>query len=315
MEKSSSLTQENQFNLQKPSLYKRIFSGLIDVVFFLIITLGLELGSFYSVFESLGYRTYIENVQTMYKDSHLFTYSDKDGYLALNELDKKDVTLEDYDNAIIYYYSTNEYAISNNALEKYNKAKLDSNLYDVVGDEYVLKEVVSEESALNFLSSCYSDALELFYSNPDYIHDSNASHNIILYGTLIVIILSSSIYYILIPLVIKNRVTLGELMFKFVLVNNVSNTKATIKACLIRNVVFILFNIIATFLIYLYIDYLAFIPMFITILMLCFTKKNLTPHDYMSNTYLVTKDTFIKQIIEMDTKPKDDKKDYHLDKL
>ena len=268
MEKSSSLIRENQFNLQKPSLYKRIFSGIIDVVFFLIITLGLELGAFYSVFESLGYRTYIENVQTMYKDSHLFTYSDKDGYLALNELDQDDVTTEDYDNAIIYYYSTNEYAISNNALKQYNKAKLDSNLYDVVDGEYVLKDVVSEESALKFLTNCYSDALDLFYSNPDFIHDSNASHNIILYGTLIVIILSSSIYYILIPLIIKNRVTLGEVMFRFVLVNNVSNTKATFKACIVRNVVFILFNIVATFLIYLYVDYLAFIPMFITILML-----------------------------------------------
>lgn len=315
MEKSSSLIRENQFNLQKPSLYKRIFSGIIDVVFFLIITLGLELGAFYSVFESLGYRTYIENVQTMYKDSHLFTYSDKDGYLALNELDQEDVTTEDYDNAIIYYYSTNEYAISNNALEQYNKAKLDSNLYDVVDGEYVLKDVVSEESALKFLTNCYSDALDLFYSNPDFIHDSNASHNIILYGTLIVIILSSSIYYILIPLIIKNRVTLGEVMFRFVLVNNVSNTKATFKACIVRNVVFILFNIVATFLIYLYVDYLAFIPMFITILMLCFTKKNLTPHDYMSNTYLVSKDTFVNQIIEIEQKPKDDKKDYHLDKI
>lgn len=315
MEKSSSLNQENQFNLQKPSLYKRIFSGIIDIIFFLIITLGLELGSFYTVFESLGYRTYIENVQTMYKDSHLFTYSDKDGYQALNELNQEDVKPEDYDNAIIYYYSTNEYAISNNALEKYNKAKLDSNLYDYVNNEYVLKDAVSEESALKFLTNCYSEALDLFYSNPEFIHDSNASHNIILYGTLIVIILSSSIYYILIPLIIKNRVTLGELMFRFVLVNNVSNTKATIKASLIRNVVFILFNIVATFLIYLYVDYLAFIPMFITILMLCFTKKNLTPHDYMSNTYLVNKDTFINQIIEISPKPKDDKKDHYLNKV
>lgn len=315
MEKSSSLNQENQFNLQKPSLYKRIFSGIIDIIFFLIITLGLELGSFYTVFESLGYRTYIENVQTMYKDSHLFTYSDKDGYQALNELNQEDVKPEDYDNAIIYYYSTNEYAISNNALEKYNKAKLDSNLYDYVNNEYVLKDAVGEESALKFLTNCYSEALDLFYSNPEFIHDSNASHNIILYGTLIVIILSSSIYYILIPLIIKNRVTLGELMFRFVLVNNVSNTKATIKASLIRNVVFILFNIVATFLIYLYVDYLAFIPMFITILMLCFTKKNLTPHDYMSNTYLVNKDTFINQIIEISPKPKDDKKDHYLNKV
>ena len=49
--------------------------------------------------------------------------------------------------------------------------------------------------------------------------------------------------------------------------------------------------------------------------MLCFTKKNLTPHDYMSNTYLVSKDTFVNQIIEIEQKPKDDKKDYHLDKL
>lgn len=305
-----------KFTLQKPPLYKRLFSGLIDVLFFAILFFGLEIGSFYSVFRALGYESAIETIQNMYKDSHLFNYSDENGYRTkLEEYDEEESVLVQLDEPIIYYYSSDSRALSDRKLETYNIDKIDSGHFELVNNELTLITSLDNEKLYEFLENEYNEALNYFYSNPEYIRNNKLSYSIILYGSLIILLLSSSIYYILIPMLTKYRVTLGELFFKFALANSNTDKLATRKDVLYRNVVFIVFNILSTFLLFLVLEYIAFIPIAITILMLSFTKKGLTPHDYMSNTYLVTIDSLINNLHDKKDDKKESKKEYKVNHI
>ncbi len=288
MNEPNLVNKNNKYSLVKPPLYKRLFSGIIDLLFFFILTIGLELGSFYGVFPSLGYKDYINEVQLMYKESHLFNYTDEDGYTSkLDDFDKNFSNLTLLDESITYYYSYDDYAISANRLETYNNIKLKSELFIYEGENLVIDQNKDIDKVYEFLETEYNSAINYFKSNPTFIDYSNKSYSILLYGTLIVIIISSLIYYLLLPLCIKYKVTLGEIIFKIALASSKDEQLAKNKDVVIRNIVFILFNIIAPFLLYTQIPFLALIPIFITILLLSFTKSNLTPHDYMSNTYLV----------------------------
>lgn len=285
------IKEEDKYTLVKPPLYKRLFSGLIDLALFLVLFIGIELGSFYTIFRAMGYESSINEAQTMLKESNLFVYSEENGYVSkLDEYSEKKIPLLDLDEAITSYYTTS-YPSSLNKLNQYNEDKVETNLFTLNNDgTFTLNVEITDEKLVTFLTEQFNEAMDIFYSNPQYVNASNKSKNIITFGSLIILVISSGVVYLIIPLFTKYKVTIGEMIFKFALANSTTDKLATKGDVAKRSAVFIVFNILATFLLFLVAEYICFIPIFITLAMMCFTKKFLTPHDYISNTYIVTKD-------------------------
>lgn len=279
------------YSLPKPLLFKRMLAGILDLLFFVILFIGLKAGSFFTVFKSLGYQDMIYNVQKLHADCALYVKKENEGYKSYLDIYNEDLTPEEnLDVPITKYYTYDSRAINDNKLVEYNNIKLSSGYYelDEINNKIVRKSSTSNIVAKEFLTTEFKKAINYFESNPQYIHDVNTSHNIMLYGSIIILIISSLIIYLL-PTLFMYHVTFGQMIFKMGLANSDTNKLAGYKEVFIRFLVFALVNILCPFLLFLKVKYIFFIPILITTFMMTWMKNNLTIHDYLSHTYIVEK--------------------------
>ncbi len=302
--------EDTQYKIATPPFYKRMFSALIDIGFFFLLSIGLMTLAYFTVFDALGYEDKIHYVQNMYEESQLFIKTEQGEFLThIEKYDDKKSPIENFDVPISNFYTSDSRAILDQKYEYYCKSKLDSKLFETSSNGEIVPVVgATYEDLAYFLKGEYEEALKYFYSNPDYILNSKFTYYTLIYTVLIVALISSSIYYLIIPLCLKSKVSLGEMMFKMVLVNKEKQIRANNKNVIIRYLCFASINIFAPILLYTQIPYLALIPLFITILLMAFNKHNFAPHDYVSNTYLGLKYSLLNYEKDSKSFKKDSKK-------
>lgn len=310
--------EDTQYKIATPPFYKRMFSALIDIAFFFLLSVSLITLAYFTVFDALGYEDKIHHVQNMYEESQLFIKTEEGEFLThIEKYDDKKSPLVNFDTPITNFYTTDARAILDKKYEYYCKAKLDSKLFETSDDGKIVPVIgISNDELALFLKGEYEGALNYFYSNPEYIYNSKFTYYTLIYSILTVCLVSSSCFYLIIPLCLKDKVTLGELMFKFVLVDKEKQIRATNKRVIIRFLCFASINIFAPVLLFTQIPYLSLIPLFVTILIMAFNKHNFAPHDYVSNSYIGLKYSLLIVEKELGINKKDDnKKSYTLPKI
>lgn len=284
--------EERKYSLPKPKLLKRIGAAFIDFFLVLLLFIGVEAGMYYTVFNPLGYHSSIQNVHTLYDDSHLYVYSSSLGYLSLTEAyDDKKTPDENYDPYLVYYFSNDSRAIKENKLTTYKEEKLAAKTLFMLDDnnEIVRISGSDDSKAREFYKNSYDKAITFFESDPYYYQNAHRPFLIIIFTSLVSVVLSGSVFYLLIPLLRKDGETIGQIIYKIGLCNAKDDTKVKKSQIVWRFVILIALNYLVPILLYASFDYLTFVPVLITLAMISFTKSNIGPHEYFTKTYLVNK--------------------------
>ena len=271
-----------------PFLIKRMGSGLFDFLLTAIVTVGAFVFSYFIIFPKIGYQKAANYVVNAYKESNLYVMG-MTGYEQLS-YDESKTPEENYDVPITHYYTTNERAINEHKYEIYQQAKLDSSFYEInESGEYVRKSTVSSESAKSFLQLEYNKAVTFFESDKELIAANYLTNMSMSVTLLITTTLGSTIFFLLVPLFEKRNRTFGYMISKLIPVDSKTLAPVDRKKNLLRNFIFISITFISPFTMNLWFGTLAysFIPFFINIGILCFTRYNTGLHDMAANVTVI----------------------------
>jgi uncharacterized RDD family membrane protein YckC len=279
------------YNLPRPNLLKRVFGALIDFVLAFILFMVLEAAEYYTVFNAIGYTAKINEIHELYSDSHLYIYDSasrtfselKDNY------DDKKSPKDNYDDALIYYFSNDSRCVNDKKLEDYKTAKINSGLFKENTDGTISESSTDTTKLRLFYENTYISAVAYFRSNPTYISDLNFTYNTIIVSILINGVISLSIFYLVIPLLRKDGETLGYMVFKMGVADARNDTRVKKGQIVVRFLVFMSFNFLVSLGIYTRWSYFTLVPIFITCIMVIATKSNSGLHEYISHTYVVDK--------------------------
>ena len=287
--------QENEKLLPRPSFLKRLLAGLLDIVFFFVSFFALQVVSFYGVYKPLGYQESIDSARTMCVETHLYTIVNEKEIVPIKDTYSDLLTPEkNLDEPITYFYSTNERARFENKLVEYETAKLATGFFERNSDgEVVRRANVVDSNVKEVLLKELDKALDYFEKDPTYLDYLRKPYYIKTFSDIIICAVSSIFVYFIPMISSKGGETLGQRIFKIAIADRRTNTYAKKSMIFVRYLVFALFNIMAPVLLFISIEYLALIPIFITMIMMSFSKIGTTVHGIISKTYVVLKSSLV----------------------
>ncbi len=201
----------------------------------------------------------------------------------------------DIDNKLTIFYSKNPYNDLTNKTKSYEDAKIKSDLfeYDVNG-KIIEKKDAKEEDLKEFYSDELNKANLVIANREDYkklIKEINFIDTCNTFFTLLIICL---IYFFILPLFNKNKVTIGNLILKLKLVSE-SNNKIGIIQLFMRFLAIFAIEILPSLTFY-------GATIIISLALMFFTNKSKTIHDYFALTYLEIDDHKKEQLNEEKTR-------------
>lgn len=273
------------------SLGKRTLFGIIDFVFFLILFVLLLAFPVEATFNAIWH--------TRDMSSQLRGYALDSGlYKAEGKNTVRFVDKENYYQVSFNYYET--YCAdenSGNICSVYG-----TTLYEVIQNEEGLKdyfeendekEIVLKEEYNNdeqkeiIYQAIYGKALKDFSKNETYSKLNQKANLYVIFEVVTSIVLSSAVFYLLIPLCLPDGKTLGKLMMKASLTNT-AGFKVKKSQIVVRYVSFMAFNIFSVILsMFSSLAMLMIIVPFISFTMMIFSKKQTSLHDMCSATIVV----------------------------
>ena len=284
------LKAQKQDDPAKPNLLKRFASIILDGLMILLVLFGLQVASFFTVLDKLGYRDNKEYIQEAIIKSHLYKQNEIGNYVAITSLYDSSITPEEnFDEAIIYFYSNDARAIEDNKLEEYYTSKISSNLFALEDGKYVRTSIANDDNVKRFFVTEYKEALKYLQSDPEYIYCSNHSLLFATLSMMVCSVISSSIFYLIIPLFTKGHSTLGQMACKLILVNMEDKKDATKNQVIYRYLVLLLTSFILPISIMLVSTDFFGLPIFINAGVICFTKNNESFHGFFSQTKIINK--------------------------
>jgi len=275
----------------KPKLLRRICSVLID--FLLVLLIG--------VFTSFIVDPIVQSTDTFknYEKTY-YEYADASGLFTFDESNNiLNETNPDNEEYLIHFY----YDLLPEGKGIYDRARLDSNLYDYNSqlDSFSVKENVSEDELLSFYQKMHYEAVNTYFE--DYMKvdpiSAEASYNLAIYNLLELVISSFVallVVYLLIPLLSKKSKTLGMTMFRLEIISTKSVCEVSKVQILFRGLIIILVEILSS----MYVIYLCYVPLFILIsfIMMVFTKNQLSFHDLVCQTAIIDNESNINNLRE-----------------
>jgi hypothetical protein len=270
-------------NAPKPYLLKRIWAGLLDFIFIVILMLGFQTLTNLVVINSNSYNDLIYQTHQMLEQSNLYEINENGDFVEYSSED-------DLNNVIYTYYSINSYAIENNKLNDYNNSKKESNLFDVDSlGNYVVKSNIDLESLSLFYQSEYQAAIDFFESNPSYDKLLSKISFINLMISLSAITMATAIIYLLIPLLRKEGETPAQILLKLCIVDSRDMKQIKKWQVITRYIIILLFDYFLPVILLLQNGYFVPITIIITVGMMCITKNHISPHDFATQGMVVLK--------------------------
>lgn len=203
--------------IKPASLFKRIFSGIVDSFIMLVVTFGLYYYPASSVYgEIFNVKALKEEYVSLQVDYGIY-YLDGDGVYQLTEEGK-------------------------------NK---DSEVYTLFANDERAKEIKDEEVTLFFIEFSTS------------------------------ITISELVFFLFIPLVLRNGQTIGKKMFSLIVVND-SFIKVRASNMIIRFVAILVVETLASMFLY-------GVPLAMSILLVIFSKNHIAIHDFFGTTIIISK--------------------------
>lgn len=278
-------------DIARPSLLKRIGAALLDFIFAAVFAGGVFVFSYFVIFPSLGYQKASKDILDCYSSSELFVQEGGNFEEITKHYDSDKSVEQNYDVPITHYYSTDTRAIADNKLDGYNTRKIESGLYELNGEgQFVRKEGVTSSQALTFLQEEYDKAVDYFYLNPELISNTRLTYYTMAFSILIIVSITSAIFYFLIPLLTPRRQTLGYLIARLIPVTGEDMLRPTRGKIALRAFIFVIITFISPLTIsFLFTNGImfAFIPFFANTMILSFSRSNSGLHDYASRIYVI----------------------------
>lgn len=275
--------KEKLSKLPKPFLLKRVWAGLLDIIFIVILAIGFEFVFSKTILNFSGFNSLIDETKEMYFDSNLYIQSENNSYIEYQKGDN-------LDEIIIQYYENDEYAKNMDCLDKYNESKINSSLFEYDNSGNIIEKLDIEKDKLEeFYYNEYQKAINVFDSNGYYQNLLTRISSLFILTLLLAITLATSIIYLIIPLCRKNGGTPAQIINNLCIVDNKSMVDIKKRQIVIRYLVILLFNYFFPILMYVKFSYFSTITILISVIMICVTKNNIGPHDYLSQSVVILK--------------------------
>ena len=275
--------KEKLSKLPKPFLLKRVWAGLLDIIFIVILAIGFEFVFSKTILNFSGFNSLIGETREMYLDSNLYIQSENNSYIEYQKGDN-------LDKIIIQYYENDEYAKSMDCLDKYNESKINSSLFEYDNNGNIIEKLDIEKDKLDeFYYNEYQKAIDVFDSKGYYQNLLTRISSLFILTLLLAITLATSIIYLIIPLCRKNGETPAQIINNLCIVDNKSMVDIKKRQIVIRYLVILLFNYFFPILMYVKFSYFSTITILISVIMICVTKNNIGPHDYLSQSVVILK--------------------------
>lgn len=210
---------------------KRVFAFLIDILCTLLIAINLNNFVFSNLTkESLGTTVLEQKYKERLEDSHLYILKE-DGLCYSIDIINYDNSMneEEYilylDTQLTLFYLDEDFECSN--IEQYNELKKNNEdifRYDNILNTYVYLENVDNEAKLKFYKDAVTYSIDKVLVNDEQVE--NYLNQIMRNGLISLsmsFMASMFIFFLIIPMINKNRSTIGKYMFKIGLID--MNTK------------------------------------------------------------------------------------------
>ena len=250
---------------------KRYTGSLIDFLLFILFFYLFTL--FFSnviVPNNPTYQANSEKMNEIMLSSGLFEENSKGDIVDIDD---------NYDEVLTKFYKTYPYVDANkDHFSSYEDAKRKSGLFHEVSDGvFVVNEDASElDLGIFYTSQLYNAKVSLFnYSDYKNYYDYN--NNLIYWGSIGCIVLSSAIFYLILPLCLKGK-SIGRLIFKMELLSQ-DDKPASIMQRIIRYIAFLMIVVLMSL-------WLYFIPLGINLIIYFIDKKNRGIPDLLAVTYV-----------------------------
>lgn len=276
--------------ISRPSLVRRIGSGLLDLLFVFVIFALIELLVVGVFFRPLGYYDAQRDINTIFSESGLYLQQNGLNIRLDNAYDETKSVEENYDVPITKYYTEDSRCIENNLLSSYENAKLESGYFlrDDNGN-LVAKSDVSDETLKTFYETEYENAVAFLCKDVNYVAAVNKTFLIMMYSMLISFVISAAVFYFAIPLIRKNGETLGQIICKMCLVD--ARTVGQVKKfqVIVRSLIVVVLNFLVPFWIFVFLGSTNLITVLISFAVMCLTKYNRGLQDILSQTQVIMK--------------------------
>lgn len=250
---------------------KRYTGSLIDFLLFILFFYLFTL--FFSnviVPNNPTYQANSEKMNEIMLSSGLFEENSKGDIVDIDD---------NYDEVLTKFYKTYPYVDANkDHFSSYEDAKRKSGLFHEVSDGvFVVNEDASElDLGIFYTSQLYNAKVSLFnYSDYKNYYDYN--NNLIYWGSIGCIVLSSAIFYLILPLCLKGK-SIGRLIFKMELLSQ-DDKPASIMQRIVRYIAFLMIVVLMSL-------WLYFIPLGINLIIYFIDKKNRGIPDLLAVTYV-----------------------------
>lgn len=275
--------------ISRPSLVRRIGSGLLDLLFIFVLFALVELLAAGVFFEPLGYFDAQRDINAIFTKSGLYLHKNGMNVRLDNAYDENKTVEENYDLPITAYYTRDSRCVENNMMASYEKAKLDSGYYVQADSGLVKKSGVSDEKLKSFYQAEYENALTFLRKDPAYVKAVNKTFAITVYSMLISFLISAAVFYFVIPLARKNGETLGQIICKICLVDARNVGRAKKMQVVLRSLVVVVLNFLIPFWIFILAGSVTLFTVLVSFAVMCLTKYNRGVQDFLSQTQVVSK--------------------------
>ena len=279
--------KEDAEKIGRPSLTRRLGSGLLDLLFVAIVFVGLMVFAAVVLFESFGYADAVATINNIDKQSGL--YVERDGmYLYIDNAYDNTKSIEDnYDLPISNYYSTDSRAVKADKMAEYNLAKEQSKLFDKDSNGKWTPKQADSDALRTFYQQQYASAVDFLAKDPTYVGAVNKTFQIMMSTIFVALLISTAIFYFAVPLLRKKGETLGQTICKVCLIDSRDNTPPKKTQVLLRSLAVVVINFFLPLTIYVVFSSLSLLPVIISMSVMCLTKYNKGIQDYISQTHVV----------------------------
>ncbi len=273
----------------RPSLLRRIGSGLLDLLFIFVTLALLELFAAGVLFRPLGYFDAQNSIDKIFVESGLYVRQNGFNVQLVNAYDDSKSVEDNYDVPIAAYYATDPRCTKENKLTDYVKAKLDSGFYTEGADGPTLKDNVDDGLLKSFYEEQYAEALDFLTKDPDYVAAVNKTFKITAYSILVSFLIAAAAFYFAVPLARKDGETVGQIICKICLVDASCVGRVRKMQVAARSLTVVVLNFLIPFWVFVFFNHVTMLPVLISFAMMCLVKYNRGVQDFASQTQVIQK--------------------------
>lgn len=281
------------YHRKQPYLVTRFGVGLLDLLVSVALVVGIQYLLAFLLFGPMGYYSAHDAMIDDLAESHLYYKTADNNYEFLTaHYDDSLTPEENYEVPILYYYENCDYPKSKDALANYERAKANSTFWVMENGTWRRNEITWDIVPVKaWLSNQYQEACNLFEGNPTYVGHMNHMLYVTYFTLLMSITIGSMPIYLIVPLLNKNGATPFQLLFKIGLADKYTDLAPKKSQIVLRYIFLLAFDFLLPEVWWYFFGAAKFcfgIPFFADLAFMCLAPNNISIHDFVSKTYVIS---------------------------